>query len=325
MQNDLTSPIAVWKSGETFARHTTMRVGGPIRFWAEPNSEAELEHTLREVHKRGLPLQVLGAGSNVVAPQNGFEGVVLHLGAGFDWARAQGSHLISGGATLLPRLTKEALANKLGNFEWACGVPGSAGGSIWGNAGARGFDGQGFASRDCAADLHSLVAFERSGRRRELARRDIEFAYRKSSLGELIVTEATFALRPLSEEETQRHIEARNELLALRKASQPVNVPSAGCIWKNPGAESCAATGCRGTGELLEKLGLKGLQIGGARVSEVHGNFIVNQGGPNLGSADDVRALASYVEQQVLARTGVRLEREVRFWEFEGEKQDEQP
>ena len=313
-----------WKSGETFARHTTMRVGGPIRFWAEPQSEAELEHTLREVQRRGLPLLILGAGSNVVAPQSGFEGVVLHLGSGFDWSRTEGSHLVTGGATLLPRLTKEALANRLGNFEWACGVPGSAGGSIWGNAGARGFDGQSFASRDCAADLHSLVAFERSGNRRELQRRDIDFAYRKSSLGDLVVTQATFALKPLSEEETKRHIEARNELLALRKASQPVNVPSAGCIWKNPGAQACAATGCRGTGELLEKLGLKGFSIGGARVSEVHGNFIINegasQGGPSLGSSDDVRALASYVEQQVLARTGVRLEREVRFWEFEGER-----
>lgn len=302
-----------WKSGESFARHTTMRVGGPIRFWAEPESEAELEWTLHEAQQRGLPLQVLGAGSNVVAPQSGFEGVVLHLGAAFGWARVEESHLATGAATLLPRLTKIALANRLGNFEWACGVPGSAGGSIWGNAGARGFDGHAFASRDCAADLHSLIAFERSGRRRELGRSDIEFSYRKSSLGDLIVTEARFALKPLSEEEARRHTEARNELLALRRASQPVNVPSAGCIWKNPGREACEATGCRGTGELLEKLGLKGLRIGGARVSEVHGNFIVSDG---TGSAQDVRAVADEVERAVLERAGLRLEREVRFWEF---------
>lgn len=305
-----------WKSGESFARHTTMRVGGPIRFWTEPKSEDELAHTLREVRRRGLPLQVLGAGSNIVAPQNGFEGVVLHLGAGFDWARVEGSHLVTGGATLLPKLTKVALANRLGNFEWACGVPGSAGGSIWGNAGARGFNGTGFESRDCAADIHSLVAFDRAGSKVELQRSDIEFAYRKSSLGELIVAEARFALKPLSEAEAKTHTEARNELLAIRRNSQPVSAASAGCIWKNPGREACDATGCRGTGELLEKLGLKGLNIGGARVSAVHGNFIVNESPGGEGSGDDVRALADEVERQVRERTGVILEREVRFWEF---------
>jgi UDP-N-acetylmuramate dehydrogenase len=103
------------------------------------------------------------------------------------------------------------------------------------------------------------------------------------------------------------------ELLAKRRASQPVNVPSAGCIWKNPGAQACAEAGCKGTGDLVEKLGLKGLRVGGASVSEIHGNFIVNDTG---GSGDDVRALASEVERQVLEKSGVKLEREVRFWEF---------
>ncbi len=290
-----------------------MRVGGPIRFWAEPASLDDLASTLREVQKRGLPLQVLGAGSNVVAPQSGFEGVVLHLGAAFDWARVEGSHLVTGGATFLPKLTKITLGHRLGNFEWTCGVPGSAGGSIWGNAGARGFNGHDFESRDCAADLHSLLAFDRSGHRVELQRKDIEFSYRKSSLGELIVVEARFALKPLSEAQARRHTEAKNELLARRRETQPVNVPSAGCIWKNPNREACEATGCRGTGELLEKLRLKGLSFGGARISEVHGNFIVSDGS---GSGDDVRVLASEVERQVLQKTGVHLEREVRFWEF---------
>jgi UDP-N-acetylmuramate dehydrogenase len=305
--------LPFWKRGESFARHTTMRVGGPIGIWAEPQSEDELAHTLREVARRGLPLQVLGAGSNVVAPQSGFDGVVLHLGRGFDWERAEGKYLDAGGASLLPKLSKAALANGLGNFEWCCGVPGSLGGSIWGNAGARGWNGEAFESRDCAADLHSLIAFDRAGRRVELKRADIEFSYRKSSLGELIVAQARFELKPLSPTQVEEHRRAVSELLALRRNSQPVNVPSAGCIWKNPGAEACAHVGCRGTGELLEKLGLKGLRVGGAQISPIHGNFLVNDEG---GSADDVRALAALVEAQVLERTGVALEREVRFWEF---------
>jgi UDP-N-acetylmuramate dehydrogenase len=199
------APEMNWKRGESFARHTTMKVGGPILFWAEPSSEEELAHTLREIQRRGLPLQVLGAGSNLVAPDSGFEGVVLHLGSGFDWARVEENILVAGGATLLPKMTKFALANRLGNFEWACGVPGSAGGSLWGNAGARGWNGRDFEGRDCAADFHSLVAFDRAGNRVELGKADVEFAYRKSSLGDLIVTQSRFALKYLGEDEAATH------------------------------------------------------------------------------------------------------------------------
>ena len=178
------------------------------------------------------------------------------------------------------------------------------GGSLWGNAGARGWNGENFESRDCAADFHGCIAFNRAGERVELRRGDVQFAYRKSSLGELIVVEATFALKPLSDEQTRNHKAALRELLEKRRNSQPVSAASAGCIWKNPSAEGCA-----GAGALVEQLGLKGAHIGGARVSEIHGNFIVNDGG----SAADVRALAGHVEAVVKAKTGIELEREARF------------
>jgi UDP-N-acetylenolpyruvoylglucosamine reductase len=309
------SPFA--RFGETFARHTTMRVGGPVAWWAEPQSEDELSQLLATVERVGAPMQVLGAGSNLVAADNLYDGVVLHLGSGFGWTRVEGDQLITGGATLLPKLTKVALANRLGFFEWACGIPGTAGGSIWGNAGARGFNGREFEGRDCAADLVSLVAFDRSGKRHELGRRDIEFSYRKSSLGDLVVTQASFRLKPLSEEEAQRHREAQRELLAKRRDSQPVNQASAGCIWKNPSREACDAAprsqGCRGAGELVERLGLKGEREGGAVVSSLHGNFIVNEGGA---TGDEVRALAARVEERARELSGVPLEREVRFLEY---------
>jgi UDP-N-acetylmuramate dehydrogenase len=290
---------------ELLSQHTTMRVGGPAQWWAEPQSEEELVTVLEGTLHDKVPLRVLGNGSNLVASDDGFDGAILKLGPRFAWHRVEGHRLITGGATLLPRLTKFALQNSLGNFEWACGIPGSVGASIWGNAGARGFNGQSFEGRESASDIESLVAYDRSGERHELNRDEIEFSYRKSSLGELIVTEATFALKPLNEDEAKTHRQAVKDLLKKRRDTQPVNAASAGCIWKNPKVESCA-----GAGELIERLGLKGHSVGGAQVSEVHANFIVNSG---EATGADVRNLMQDVEQRVLKTSGIRLEREVRL------------
>ncbi len=298
---------ALAQRDEPLSRHTTMKVGGPARWWAQPQSENELGAVLRAAKRDGLALQTLGAGSNLVAGDAGFEGVVLCLGSGFAWHRVQGHRLTAGGAMLLPKLTKLALQHRLGDFEWACGIPGSVGGSVWGNAGARGWNGETekFESRDAGADLESLVAFDRSGERHELRRDDIEFAYRRSSLGELVVAEATFALKPLSETQANAHREAVKELLKIRRETQPVNAASAGCVWKNPRVEGCA-----GAGQLIERLGLKEMSVGGAQISAVHANFVVNTGGATGG---DVRALMCQIEARVLQETGIQLEREVRL------------
>ena len=301
---------ALSKRHEMLSRHTSMKTGGPASWWAEPNDEDELAAILREVTRRGLPLRSLGAGSNLVALDEGCKGVILHLGRGFETMRVEENRLVAGGAALLPKLTKFALQNNLGNFEWACGIPGSAGGSIWGNAGARGFNGQAWESRDCAADLQSVIVFDRDGRRQTLQRNEIEFGYRRSSLGDFIIVEATFALKPLSEADAVHHREAVRDLLQKRRETQPANAASAGCIWKNPDRAACEANGCRGTGELIEKLGLKGLSVGGAQVSPLHGNFVVNNGGA---SGADVTALIEEVERRVKMATGIELEPEVRF------------
>lgn len=292
---------------EPLSKHTTMKAGGPARIWVEPQTEAELSEFLRLNTSLKLPLYVLGAGSNIVASDTGFDGAVLHLGKGFEWQRVEGNLLIAGGAAYLPKLTKFALENCLGNFEWACGVPGSVGGSVWGNAGARGWNGEAYETRDCAADFAGAIAYDRSGQRVELGRDDVQFAYRKSSLGELIVVEARFSLLPLSEEEAKKRKEVVRGLLDKRRASQPANAASAGCIWKNPKVE-----GTPGAGALIEQLGLKGKSVGAAQVSEIHGNFVVNAGGA---SAGEIRELVSQVEAIVREKTGIELEREARFLE----------
>jgi UDP-N-acetylmuramate dehydrogenase len=288
---------------EPLSKHTTIKAGGPAQIWAEPQTEAELREFLQLNAKIGAPLFVLGAGSNIVPSDSGFEGAILHLGKGFDSARVENEVLIAGGAALLPRLTKFALENRLGNFEWACGVPGSVGGSVWGNAGARGWNGHDFESRDCAADFAGAIAYDRVGNCVELGKNDVQFAYRKSNLGDLIIVEARFSLLPLSSDEAEKRKKIVRELLERRRATQPVNVGSAGCIWKNP-------AGCAGAGALVEQLDLKGQTLGGAQVSEVHGNFVINAGGA---SAGEIRELISQIETQVKEKTGIELEREARF------------
>lgn len=293
------------RPSESLARHTTMRVGGTARWWVEPQSEDELVGVLEAVRQSGQPLQVFGAGSNLVAADGEWEGVALKLGDGFAWQRVDGNRLLAGGAAMLPKLTKFALQHRLGNLEWACGVPGSVGGSLWGNAGARGFNGKEMETRDAAVDLESIVAYDRAGHRHLLRREEIDFAYRRSSLGELIVTEATFALKPLDEKQAQEHREAVKALLKKRRETQPTNAACAGCVWKNPSLE-----GCRGAGELIERLGLKGHRVGGAMVSLVHANFVVNEGGA---TGVEVRDLIRKVEATVRRETGAQLEREVRL------------
>jgi UDP-N-acetylmuramate dehydrogenase len=294
------------RAGESLARHTTMRAGGPALVWVEPQTEAELVAFLELNASVGAPLYVLGSGSNIVPTDEGWAGALLHLGKGFETARVQDNLLVAGGAAFLPKLTHFALDNRLGNFEWACGIPGSIGGSVWGNAGARGWNGRSFEGRDSAADFAGCVAFDRRGGRHELGRGDVEFAYRRSSLGEFIVTEARFSLKSLSRAQALAHKEGVRQLLDIRRQTQPANAASAGCIWKNPKVE-----GCLGAGALVEQCGLKGRNCGPARVSDVHANFIVNAGGA---TATQIRELARFVEEEVEDQTGIKLEREARFW-----------
>jgi len=300
----LTLPFA--RANEPLAKHTTIRAGGAARVWIEPGSEEELVAFLGLNARVGAPLYILGGGSNVIPTDDGWDGALLHLGKGFEEARVEESTLIAGGAAFLPKLTHFALDNCLGNFEWACGIPGSLGGSVWGNAGARGWNGEAFEGRDSAADFAGCIAYDRRGVRHELERADVEFAYRRSSLGEFIVTQARFSLKPLSEKQATEHKEGVRQLLEVRRQTQPANAASAGCIWKNPKDEGCA-----GAGALVEQCGMKGRNCGPARVSDVHANFIVNTGGA---TGTHIRELARFIEEEVEDQTGIVLEREARFW-----------
>ena len=302
-QSLLALPFA--RADEPLSRHTTIKVGGPARVWVEPNSPDELSYFLSLNHQVGAPLYVLGAGSNIVPAAEGYDGAMLHLGPRFAYHRFEANRMVAGGAMFLPKLT--SLANKHNRWAISSGraaFPATSAAVCGATLVRAASTAKDFESRDSAADFDGCVAYNRRGERVELRRQDVEFAYRKSSLGELIVVEATFALKPLTDEQTLRHKQAIRDLLEKRRNSQPVSAASAGCIWKNPPVDGCA-----GAGALIEQLGLKSANIGGASISEIHGNFLINKGG----TAADVRALASHVEAQVKAQTGIELEREARF------------
>jgi len=291
---------------EPLAHRTTMKVGGPARWWIEPNSEEELQAALEMTKKRWIQLRVIGAGSNLIVDDAGFDGAVIKLGKYFSHHRIEDNKLIAGGSAMLPKLAHFALKNNFGGAEWMCGIPGTVGGSLWGNAGSLGFDGKDFKSYDAAEFLRSMVVYDRSGRRFELTKNEIQFAYRRSSLQEFIVTEAVFDLYPLDDKSTFTYRDAVTHLLKRRRETQPVSAACSGCIWKNPNIENCA-----GMGALVEELGCKGMRVGDAEISTLHGNFVINTG---VATSRDILTLIEQVEAKVLSARGVKLHREVQWW-----------
>lgn len=291
---------------EPLAHRTTMKVGGPARWWIEPDSEEELEAALRMTKRRGILLRMIGAGSNIIVDDDGFDGAVIKLGKYFSRHHFEENRLVAGGSAMLPKLTHFALKNGRGGAEWMCGIPGTVGGSLWGNAGSQGFDGKEFTGYDCSRVLKSLTVFDYAGNRFELQKNDVSFAYRRSSLGDLIVTQAVFELYPLTEKSALEHRDAVTHLLKRRRETQPVNAACSGCIWKNPQLEGCA-----GVGALMEELGCKGMKVGDAMISTLHGNFVINTG---AASSRDILELIERAEAKVLLERGIQLQREVRWW-----------
>ncbi|MBZ0252358.1 MAG: UDP-N-acetylmuramate dehydrogenase, partial [Candidatus Methylomirabilis sp.] len=245
---------------------------------------------------RGASYVLLGLGTNVLLGDREFEVPVIRLSKGFDYIeREEGPRRVLyrvGAATILKKVVTTAVREGLGGVEWAEGIPGAVGGGLRMNAGA--YRGE---LKDVTREL---VMLDPEGKVRRWPGRKIPFSYRELKLPKgWIIVEATFSLR----RETPGAVRARLDAIrAKRRSSQPLGLPNAGCIFKNPPGESA--------GRLIDELGLKGTRIGGAEVSPVHANFIVNRGGA---TAADVLALTRLVERRVREARGIALEREVVF------------
>ena len=282
---------------EPLARYTTYRIGGPARFYVQVDSLHSLMQLIELCRESDVPWFVIGRGSNLLVSDDGFDGVVIKLGEAFRQLRfdEESQRFIAGGGVALSTLVQEAFHRSLGGFEFAVGTPGTIGGAVRMNAGT---------SRDWIGNrVVSAVVYTPGKTLTRLYGSDIEWGYRTSSFApEDIIVECELSVEPAE----AAFIRAKMEASRTRRAkTQPLTLPSCGSVFKNPEGASAA--------QLIEELGLKGTSIGGAMVSEVHANFIVNTGNA---SACDVRALIEMIQARVNEAYGIALQPEVRFIGF---------
>ncbi|MBI3647854.1 MAG: UDP-N-acetylmuramate dehydrogenase [Actinobacteria bacterium] len=279
------------RTGFPMAPLTTLRVGGPAAIYLEAGSDADLAVAGRAAKETGLPVMVVGKGSNVLVSDAGFPGIVLRLGRGFRWAARDGDRLSAGGAMPLPALSGVALRHGLAGIEFGVAIPATVGGAVRMNAGAHGSEMAEVLERAEVFLLHE-------GQIRSVVAADAGFSYRASALpGSSVVVSATVVLGPGRTEEIRARMDEARE---WRRRTQPLAEPNCGSVFKNPPGDHAA--------RLIEESGAKGFSIGGASVSEKHANFVVTAPGAR---AADVVALIRAVQDRVEGLTGIRLEPEV--------------
>lgn len=280
---------------EPMNKHTTFRIGGEADCFVEIENVEQLQKIQRYLRILELPCLVMGNGSNLLVSDRGYAGVVLQIGPKMQQVRPEGDRLIVQAGALMSQVAKAAYEQELTGFEFACGIPGTIGGGVVMNAGAYG--------GEMSQVVAEVKVIDQDGNVLELDNETMEFGYRTSAIKShpFTVVEVTLQLAP-GERETIRS--RMNELAAKRREKQPLEYPSAGSTFKRP--EGYYA------GELIMKSGLRGYQIGGARVSDKHCGFIVNTGNA---SYEDVRDLIAHVQEKVKERFAVDLEPEVIFVE----------
>ncbi|MEO5577066.1 MAG: UDP-N-acetylmuramate dehydrogenase [Gaiellaceae bacterium] len=280
------------EEGVELARLTTIGTGGAARAFARPSSLAELERALAWAAERDLPIATVGLGSNLLAADEGVEALVLTLAGELAAARAEGELLIAGGGATNAVCLHRARAAGLGGFEFACAIPGTAGGGVRMNAGAYGSDWSAILvrARVVSAAGDAWLTPEQLG-----------LSYRHSDLrpGQ-VVAEVEYRLAPRPSEEIKQTV---RELIARRKATQPTNKRTFGSVFKNPEHEL-------GAGRMLEECGLKAHAIGGAMISPMHANFIENAGGATTA---DALALMAEARRRAREQFGVELKHEVQL------------
>ena len=280
---------------EPMSKHTSFRIGGPAEVMAFPKNQLQLAQLLKQSAILDCKTVILGAGTNVLAPDEGMSGLVICLKDALDeMVLLDGNRIRVGAGVTMARAAVFAASHNLSGLEFAHGIPGTVGGGVYMNAGAYG--------GDISMVCRKVQAMTRQGSLIEYTAEEMEFSYRHSRLEDedAIVVSAEFAL----EEKPEAEIRAvMLDLMTRRKTSQPLDKPSAGSAFKRPAIGYAAA--------LIDQTGLKGYRIGDAAVSEKHAGFVVNLGSA---TAAEVKALLSSVAQKVYEATGIQLEPEVRIW-----------
>jgi UDP-N-acetylmuramate dehydrogenase len=280
------------KVDEPMSRHTSYRIGGPAALFVECATLAELATTTEVLDEEDVEWAVLGKGSNVLVSDVGYPGAVITLGRDFRRHALDGDHLRTGAGVVLAAIVQEAFKLGLSGLEFGVGIPGTIGGALAMNAGSR--------DQWIGNIVESVTLFVPGVGLERLRGSEISWGYRTTNLpARGIIVECVLRVAASDEVDIRRSMEAS---LRRRKRTQPLGLPSAGSVFANPAGDSA--------GRLIEGVGLKGARVGGAQVSDVHANFIVNTGGA---TAEDVVALVRLAREAVKDSNGIELRPEIRF------------
>ena len=277
---------------EPLARYTTWRIGGPARYLAMPADSEDVVRALELAQERGLPWIVLGLGSNVLVKDGGFPGVVIRMGKGLDRFEMKGATAIVGAGMPTPILARRTAEAGFVGVERFIGIPGTVGGGIYMNAGCHG--------AEFAEIVTEVTVMDPRGKVKQLSRKQISFKYRASNI-EGIVLEAKLVL---GEESPAKLKELQAKLFRWRKAGTPFDQPCCGSTFTNPSG------GTKTAGMLIDECGLKGFTIGGAQVSQLHANYIINKG---TATASDVLKIIDHIRKTFAKKTGITLELECKI------------
>jgi UDP-N-acetylmuramate dehydrogenase len=287
------------KEAEPLARYSTYRIGGPATV-LHPAAGEDVGTALRMAHEAGLPWFVVGLGSNILLPDEGLDALVIRMGKGMDQLRQDGERWTVGAGLPAPLAARRTAAAGFAGLHIFVGVPGTAGGGVYMNAGCHG--------GDWSEVVETVTVVDETGRDTVLPRANVPFTYRRSGLDGKVVVESTVRLRP---EEQHRLDEQIAEMFEWRQRGTPFNQPCCGSVFKNPSGPSWQREGgARTAGQLIEAAGLKGYCVGGAEISPVHANYFVNTG---EATADDVRGLIRQARSVVQDKFGIELEPEVKL------------
>lgn len=284
-----------WEEGVSLASYSTYKIGGPAKLFTTITSLSEMVSAVTYCHQNQIRYYILGKGSNTLFDDRGFDGaVIFNKLRGFE---SEGDYFEVLSGTSFARFGVQCAKLGYGGIEYSIGIPGTVGGAIFMNAGASG--------QEISTVVESVDYIHADGRVKTYSKDEIIFKYRWSSFHEMdgVIYKAKLKLYPFEEARKQQL-----EMIEKRKSSQPYTEPSCGCVFRNGEGYS--------TGKLIDELGLKGFKIGGAQISPMHANFIVNIGGA---TAEDVKRLVEMIEKIVFEKKKISLKREIRFVPFERE------
>ncbi len=292
--------MAIDTGFENFVEHaaplaprTWLALGGPAEYLASPTSVEELSELVQRCYETETPVRVLGAGSKLLVADAGVKGVVIDMEAPcFQVVTTKGSHLHAAGGGPLANAVSSAVRAGLAGLESLVGIPGTVGGALHGNSGAKG--------GDIGPWVCEATVMTRTGEVRTRTRDELVFAYRQSSLDELVILEAVFELSP---DDPQQLTKRMQKQWIVKRSGQPMSHERCALVWKNPRGLSA--------GSLIEQAGLKGASSGGAEVSKKHAGFVLAHDGA---TSQDVLDLIDLVNTRVAERLGVELETELEIW-----------